>query len=197
MTPANSLSTDNTRADRTTRLNGMLSLVGTGDREAFAEFYDEVSAMVFGTAVRVLRDRDHAAEVTQEVMIEVWRTAPRFNPESGSAPSWVATMAHRRAVDRVRAVQAQRERDQHVLDRHHERGWDVVADEVELRDEHRRVADCLESLSPIQRDAVRRTYYDGLTYREAAEQADVALPTMKTRIRDALVGLSRCLGLSS
>lgn len=167
--------------------------VGRGDRTAFESLYEECSDMVYGTSLRVLRDPDHAAEVAQEVMVEIWRSAPRFDPHAGSARGWIATIAHRRAVDRVRSVQSQRARDQGVADRSHEASWDVVAEEVERREEHASVVECLKSLSEVQRDAVQRTYYQGQTYRQAAEQADVALPTMKSRIRDALMGLRRCL----
>ncbi len=180
-------------ADRTARLNALLTAVGSGDAESFSALYDELSPAVYGTALRVVRDADYAADVTQEVMVEVWRTAPSFDGNLGTAAAWVSTMAHRRAVDRVRSVQAQRNRDQEHLDRSNETPWDSVAETAETRSEREAVFDCMGTLTNAQRDAVAQTYYQGLSYREAAEQSNVGLPAMKSRIRDALIRLRQCL----
>ncbi|KSW21571.1 ECF RNA polymerase sigma factor SigK [Cellulomonas sp. B6] len=173
-----------------------LLLVAGGDREAFGLVYDALAPLVHGTALAVLRDPDHAAEVTQEVMVEVWRTAPRFEPARGSARAWAATLAHRRAVDRVRSVQAQRRRDQAVLDADAPRPYDEVAEEVEGNLEAARVRHCLGGLTDTQRTAVELAYYGGLSYREVAARLGAALPTVKSRIRDGLLRLRDCLGVS-
>lgn len=183
--------------DEPTTLEALLVRVGAGDETAFARVYDALSASVFGTCFAVLRDRDHAAEVLQEVMVEVWRTAARFEPDRGSARTWALTLAHRRAVDRVRAVQAQRTRDQRVLDEQVERPFDVVSEEVEDSMERARVRRCLEGLTPTQHEAVVLAYYGGRTYREVAEQLAAPLPTVKTRIRDGLLRLRDCLGVAA
>lgn len=181
------------RGDLSERLAELIAQVGSGDRTAFTHLYDELSPLVHGTSLRVLRDPDHAAEVTQEVMVEIWRQAPRFDRRHGSAKAWAATIAHRRAVDRVRSVQSQRERDERDATRTYEPPRDVVAEEAELRVERRRLLGCLETLSEVQRTAVVSAYYDGYTYREVAQRAEVALPTMKSRIRDGLIRLRQCL----
>ncbi|MDT0166791.1 ECF RNA polymerase sigma factor SigK, partial [Actinotalea sp. AC32] len=173
----------------------LLLAAAGGDEAAFARLYDLLAPAVHGTARAVLRDPDLSAEVTQEVMLEVWRTAARFEPRLGSARTWVVTLAHRRAVDRVRSVQAQRDRDQHVVDGDHHVPYDVVAEEVEETMERRRVRDCLGGLTTTQRDAVVLAYYGGRTYREVAAELDAALPTVKSRIRDGLLRLRDCLGV--
>ncbi|WP_447924445.1 ECF RNA polymerase sigma factor SigK [Georgenia muralis] len=183
------------RAERAERVDDLLTAVARGDQVAFAALYDETAPMVHGTALRVLHDPDQAAEVTQEVLLEVWRTAGRFDPERGSALAWVATMAHRRAVDRVRAVQAQRDRDHRASARDYDRPFDEVAETVVQRAERDRVLNCLGSLSDLQRDAVTRAYYGGRTYREVAEDVAASLPTVKSRIRDGLLRLRTCLGM--
>ncbi|WP_265522935.1 ECF RNA polymerase sigma factor SigK [Oerskovia flava] len=178
-------------------LDAALRACADGDPDAFAPVYDALSPAAYGTAVAVLRDPDHAAEVTQEVMIEVWQTAARFDPARGSARTWVVTLARRRAVDRVRAEQARRNRDQRDADRQAgERERDVVVEEVEQAFETAAVRNCLGSLTPTQRDAVLRAYYGGLTYREVAAELGAGLPTVKTRIRDGLIRLRDCLGVN-
>lgn len=183
--------------DEPATLEALLVRVGAGDEAAFAQVYDALSAGVFGTCVAVLRDRDHAAEVLQEVMVEVWRTAARFEPDRGSARTWALTLAHRRAVDRVRSVQAQRTRDQRAIDEQIERPFDMVSEEVEDSMERVRVRRCLDGLTPTQHEAVVLAYYGGRTYREVAEQLATPLPTVKTRIRDGLLRLRDCLGVAA
>lgn len=174
-----------------------LARVAAGDLDAFASLYDMLSPAVHGTALAVLRDPDHAAEVTQEVMVEIWRTAARWDTRRGSARAWATTMAHRRSVDRVRSVQAQRDRDQAALDADRPRAFDVVAEQAEEHLEAQRVRHCLGGLTDTQREAVVLAYYDGRTYREVAEHLEAPLPTVKSRIRDGLVRLRDCLGVAA
>ena len=176
-------------------LDRLLERAAGGDQLAFAHVYDALSSGVFGTCLSVLRDRDHAAEVTQEVMLELWRTAPRFDRARGSARTWALTLAHRRAVDRVRSVQAQRERDQRVMDTHTERPFDVVSEEVEGTMDRARVRQCLGGLTATQHEAVVLAYYGGRTYREVADHLATPVATIKTRIRDGLTRLRDCLGV--
>lgn len=184
-------------ADAPRSAEALLSDVAQGDDVAFAALYDALGRGVFGTCLGVLRDPDHAAEVAQEVWVEVWRTAARYDSARGSARTWALTLAHRRAVDRVRSVQAQRDRDQRVLDQSTEREHDVVVDEVESALEQVRVRDCLGSLTPTQKQAVVLAYYGGRTYREVADELAAPLPTVKTRIRDGLIRLRDCLGVAA
>ncbi|MDM7855084.1 ECF RNA polymerase sigma factor SigK [Cellulomonas alba] len=177
--------------------DALLRDVAAGDEAAFERLYDRLGAAVFGVCLRVLRDPDHAAEVAQEVWLDVWRTAPRFDAARGSARAWALTTAHRRAVDRVRAVQAQRDRDQRDLDAEPRRPFDEVADGVADELERARVRDCLGSLTATQREAVLLAYYGGRTYREVADELGAALPTVKSRIRDGLIRLRLCLGVTA
>lgn len=174
-----------------------LTRVADGDTDAFTELYDMLSPAVHGTALSVLRDPDHAAEVTQEVMVEIWRTAPRWDARRGTARAWATTMAHRRAIDRVRSVQAQRTRDQAAIDADRPRAFDVVSEQAESNLEAQRVRHCLGGLTDTQREAVVLAYYDGRTYREVAEDLEAPLPTVKSRIRDGLSRLRDCLGVAA
>jgi RNA polymerase sigma-70 factor, ECF subfamily len=174
----------------------LLARVAKGDRAAFAELFDRVGGQVHGLVRRVLRDPSQSEEVTQEVMLEIWRTAPRFDPARGSASAWMLTMAHRRAVDRVRSEQASRDRDDRVGTRDAVREFDVVSEEVERTLEHQEVRAALATLTDLQREAVELAYYGGYTYREVAELLDTPLGTVKTRLRDGLIRLRDTLGVS-
>lgn len=177
-------------------LDAALVACAAGSTETFAQVYDALSPAAYGTALGVLRDPDHAAEVMQDVMVELWQTASRFDPARASARTWVVTLARRRAVDRVRSEQARRQRDQRDVD---QAGagteYDVVAEHVESRLESALVRQCLGSLTDTQRDAVMRAYYGDRTYREVADDLGASLPTIKSRIRDGLIRLRNCLGV--
>lgn len=173
----------------------LLQRVARGDSRAFEQLYDEVANSVFGIVRRVLRDPAQSEEVTQEVLIEVWRSSTRFDPARGSASSWILTMAHRRAIDRVRSAQASHDRDQRSAQREHVGDFDVVAEQVESNLEQEQVRRCLKSLTDLQSESVRLAYYGGYTYREVSELLDVPLGTVKTRLRDGLIRLRDCLGV--
>lgn len=164
-----------------------------GDQDAFAAAYDALAGPVLGLVRRVLRDPAQAEEVAQDVLVEVWRTASRFDPAKGSAMTWVMTLAHRRAVDRVRAAQAAADRDVRIASRTSTAPYDEVAEQVETRLEHEAVRRCLEQLTELQRESLELAYYRGYTYVDVAALLNVPLGTVKTRMRDALIRLRDCL----
>jgi len=178
-------------------LQELMGQVARGDQDAFAQVYDAVSGPVLGLVRNVLRDPAQSEEVAQEVLVEVWRTASRFQAARGSAMNWVLTLAHRRAVDRVRSAQASaaREHKAALLDR--TPAFDEVTEQVETRLEREQVRRCMRTLSEIQRESVTLAYYRGLTYREVAELLAVPLGTIKTRLRDGLIRMRDCLGVTS
>jgi RNA polymerase sigma-70 factor (ECF subfamily) len=172
----------------------LLSRVARGDEAAFSALYDELAPRVFGLCRRVLRDPAQAEEVAQEALLEVWRTASRYDPAKGSAASWALTIAHRRAVDRVRSEQASTERERRLATE--EVPYDEVVEEATARLERQQVRRCLGSLTELQREAITLAYYQGYSYREVAERLDTGLPTVKTRMRDGLIRLRDCLGVA-
>ena len=169
-------------------LEEVLADAGRGDEAAFSEFYDLTSSMLYGIVLRVLRDPAMAEEVTQESYIELWRLAPRFDAAKGSAKSWASTVAHRRAVDRVRSEQARRNREEDD-GRKAAAPFDEVSEAVVDGVDRESVRRSLGALSPSQREAVTLSYFGGHTYREVAALLDVAEGTIKTRIRDGLIKL--------
>jgi RNA polymerase sigma-70 factor (ECF subfamily) len=176
--------------------DALLLRVAGGDEKAFPALYDLVAPAVHGVVLGVVRNPALAEEVTQEVLVEAWRTAPRFDPARGPARSWLLTIARRRAVDRVRSVQASMQRDAAAGARGVERDVDVVADTVETRLEQQQVRRCLDGLTAVQREAVSLAFYGGHTHREVAQLLGVPLGTVKTRLRDGLLRLRDCLGVA-
>jgi RNA polymerase sigma-70 factor (ECF subfamily) len=178
-------------------LDALLDRVARGDHEAFASLYDALAPAVFGLASRVLRQAEQAEEVSQEVMLEVWQRATSFDPGKGSAKTWVLTLTHRRAVDRVRSSQASVDRDRRAASASHETAHDSVSEAVERRLDTEALRQCFERLTMIQRESVSLAYYDGLTYTEVARALDTPVGTVKTRMRDGLIRLRDCLGVSA
>jgi len=180
--------------DKVTRL---LVETSRGDEAAFRELYDLVSGAVFGLVRRVLRDPAQSEEVTQDVLVEVWRLAARFDPEKGSGKTWIMMMAHRRAVDRVRSAQASTDRDFKYGVALHEPAHDAVSSEVETRFEQKQVRRALDELTDTQRSAIELAYYKGYTHTQVAESLGIPLGTAKTRVRDGLIHLRDAMGVTS
>lgn len=175
---------------------GLLTLVARGDELAFGRFYDTVITTVWAVVRHVVRDYAQSEEVAQEVMVEVWRTASRFDETRGSALSWVNTMAHRRAVDRVRAEQAATRRDQAVAEQPTPGSYDEVSEQVDVRFEQQRVRRCVKQLTQLQRESVLLAFYQGYSYPELSTLLGSPLGTIKTRMRDGLIRLRDCLGVA-
>ena len=170
-------------------LERLLAQVARGDEQAFADLYQRVAAAVFGLVSKVVRNPAQSEEVTQEVFVELWRTASRFDPARGTARSWILTCAHRRAVDRVRSAERAARRDDLAGRRDQGRPYDEVVEQVEAGLEREQVRRSLAALTELQREAVVLAYYGGYTHREIAELLGVPSGTVKTRLRDGLLRL--------
>jgi RNA polymerase sigma-70 factor (ECF subfamily) len=167
----------------------LLMQVAKGDEAAFERLYAAVATPMFQVIHRLLRNVAQSEEVTQEALIDLWRTASRYQPERGTALNWALTLARRRAVDRIRSVQARTNRDQRLAARSIERDFDQVVDVMISRWERDQVGRSLSLLTDVQRQSVMLAYYGGYTYAEVAEMLGVPLGTVKTRIRDGLIRL--------
>jgi len=181
-------------ADPNDPLGDLLRRAGRGDQSAFAQFYDALSPLVYGVVLQVVRDPSQAEEVAQEVFVELWRLAARFDGTKGNAKTWAATLAHRRAIDRVRSEQASRVRHDRDANQTIREERDVVAAQVESSFDQVRVRRALLQLSEMQREAVELAYFGGHTYREVAVLLNVAEGTVKSRIRDGMIRLRDELG---
>lgn len=178
-----------------TDLNGLLRRAARGDESAFADLYDATAPRLYGLVLRVVRDPAQAEEVTQEAFLEIWRTSSRFEPDRGSAISWMMTIAHRKAVDRVRSVEAGRARDVTYQHRNQVVDYDATAEAVTSSMEAARVRAALDQLTAVQREAVSLAYFGGYTHTEVASLLDLPVGTAKTRIRDGLIRLRDTMGV--
>jgi len=189
---------DGVDADASTLSNEeLLCRVATGDRDSFAALYDATAPRVFGLVKRLLRDHAQSEEVTQEIYLEIWQTATRYDPTKGGAMAWMMTMAHRRAVDRVRASQASRDRDVRIGIRDHAPAFDSVTENVEVLIESERVKAAMLRLTELQRQAVQLAYFGGYSHREVSAMLSVPIGTVKTRLRDGMIRLRDELGVAS
>lgn len=173
----------------------LMEQVALGDHAAFSALYDLIAPEVYGLILRVLRDPAQSEEVAQEALVTVWRDAPRYDRARGSVLTWALTIAHRRAVDRVRSSSAARAREELVGRRDLATTASPASDLAETRLDHAQVGRALAQLTDIQRAAIELAYYNGYTHRQIAQLLDLPLGTVKTRIRDALVRLRDELGV--
>jgi RNA polymerase sigma-70 factor, ECF subfamily len=180
----------------TADLDALLRRVAQRDVDAFASFYDHTRARVFGLVTRVLRDPGYSEETTQDVYLQVWQHATNYDPAAGSPLAWLMTLAHRRAVDRVRSEQAASQRESRYGAANVEPPADRVAEAVIHLDEKRQVTQCLDSLTDTQRECIELAYYQGLTYVQVSDRLAANLATIKSRMRDAIRGLRNCLGVT-
>lgn len=181
---------DTTEADE---LATLLVRGSRGDQTAFAELYDRTSSSLYGLILRVLRDPAQASEVTQDVYLEIWQQAARFDRAKGTARSWMFTIAHRRAVDRVRSAESAGARDLKYGAKMATEAPDV-SEEVVDNLEAQRVRRAMATLTDVQRDAIELAYFGGYTHTELAQMLKIPLGTAKTRIRDGLIRLRDALG---
>ena len=175
----------------------LLALVAGGDQRAFARLYDSMAPRVLGLVRRVLRDLAQSEEVAQEIFLEIWQSAAKFDQGKGSATTWIMTMTHRRAVDRVRSAQSSRDRDTKVGIRDFTPDYYNVAESVEVTIEHERVKVAMSRLTDLQRQAVTLAYYGGYSHTEVAEMLHIPVGTIKTRLRDGMIRLRDELGVAS
>lgn len=164
----------------------LLTSAGSKDEAAFRDLYTACSRRVFGQARRILLDPDISAEVTQEVFLLVWEQGDRYRPELGHPLTWLKTLTHRRAIDRLRSEVSRGARDEKWGRRNQSSAFDEVSEAVVGRDEASRVHAGMAVLSAVQREAITLAYFSHLTYAEVAVRLGIPVPTAKTRIRDGL-----------
>jgi RNA polymerase sigma-70 factor (ECF subfamily) len=175
-------------------LSASLRAVANGNREALRSIYDRTSAKLMGICLRILKDRDEAEDVLQEVYVSIWSRAGSFDSAKASPITWLATIARNRAIDKLRTRKSRGESV--ILDEAYE-----VADDAPdgfaaaaAKDEGRRIHHCLGTLEGKAQQVIRTAFFEGLSYPELAARAGVPLGTIKSWIRRSLLRLRECLG---
>lgn len=176
--------------------SALLRGVAAGDPDAFEQLYRQQGPILLAAIIRVVRNRSLAEEVLQDVFAEVWADCSRFDAAAGSGRGWLITICRRRAIDRVRSVQAQQNRDYtQGLKEAHASEPDVQHLALE-HVESARAATALRELPKDQATAIALAYYQELTHAEIAAHLNVPLGTVKTRIRDGMKRLRAHLGVA-
>lgn len=170
--------------------------VAQGDETAFAQLYDRLAPRVFGLVRHLVRDEAQSEEVTQEVFVEAWQHAARFDSSRASAATWLLTIAHRRAVDRIRSSQSSRQRDLKAGVEEFQASYDDVEQQAIFHDDSRRMFQAMQQLSQPQRDAIQLAYFGGYTHSEVAQRLQLPVGTVKTRIRDGMKKLRDLMGVA-
>lgn len=182
---------------RSRELERSLRAAACGDTIAFSRVYDLLAPVVWRLVVRVVRDPRLAEDVTQEVFVQLWRDAPKFDPERGSARSFALTLAHRRSVDAVRREQTRRDATARAIAEPPREDAPDAARSALSRLDRSRVLDALAALTAPQRRCIELAYFGGLTQSQIARQLDVPLGTVKTRVREGLLRLRDTLGVTA
>ena len=157
-----------------------------GDETALGDLYDRYAGFVHGLALRVLRDRGAAEDVTQDVFVAVWEHPHRFDASRGTLRGFLGTLTHRRAVDVVRREEARRRRETRTS--MEPRAHADLADAVLRGVVSERVHSAVALLPPAQREALELAYFHGRTYRQVADELGIPEGTAKSRLR---LGLQR------
>lgn len=175
----------------------LLEKVAGGDQAAFEQLFLRYQAQVYGVVVAVLRDQTQAQEVTQEVFLQLWQQASRFDATLSSTATWIKRLARTRAVDRVRRCESAGARDTRYTAASKAVDYDSVIERVLCRDEQASLRESVQRLPSLQRESIVLAYYAGLSTAQISEQLNVNLSTIKTRIRDGLKKLTADLQISS
>jgi RNA polymerase sigma-70 factor (ECF subfamily) len=169
----------------------LMAAIAGGDQQALAALYDRFSPMVFALCRRALRDPSAAEDLLEEIFVELWRRADRYDPARGGVATYLATLAHSRAIDRLRAM---RRTGQPIPE-----GLEPVAPPVDPAsglsgdEQRRRISAALSGLSDDQRAAIELAYYQDLSHSEIAQRLNKPLGTVKTHIRQGLIRLRDAL----
>lgn len=176
--------------------NELIVAIAAGEEAALGELYNRFGQVVYGLALRIVRDRTLAEDAVQEAFLSVWRAAGGFNERRGSARSWLLMIAHRRAVDAVRRNQRARVQDSNGAHHASQSGPSASAT-AELDAERRKVQTALAALSTGQRTLLELAYYGGYTQREIAARLGFSIGTVKGQTAEALRRLRELLLVAS
>jgi RNA polymerase sigma-70 factor (ECF subfamily) len=171
----------------------LVGRIARGDRAAFEQFYDAMAPLAFGLIRRILRERESAEEVLQEVFWQVWKDAGTYDPARGNPEAWLVTRARTRAIDKLRSIRRKETMFPTTLNEAIAEGDRAPEEPAAIAAEERRLVEgALRELPEAQRQVIEMAFFGGLTQQEIAVRTDTPLGTVKTRTR---LGLERLRGL--
>lgn len=177
----------------------MLKGIANGDRQSFRALHDRYDGLLFTTIQKVLNDREDSEEVLQEVMSSLWRKAHLYKRGRGRPVTWLASMARNRAIDRLRSKQRQSKLKSAYSEEIevNPRGSTGLSgpEAAARRDTCQVVRSAVMELTDVQREAIEKVYFEGLTQQEIADQLGEPLGTVKARIRRGLAKLRKTVDL--
>lgn len=164
--------------------DAVLEGIQKGDSAAMAVLYDRYARLVFSLALHILKDREAAEEVVQEVFVKVWRRSGDYAPEKGKLSAWIGGIAHHHAIDelRRRRIRPSATEDEDAAAEVVDTG-PVPFDRAVQSIEHQQIAEALQCIPPEQRQPIELAYFEGLTQQEIADELHEPLGTVKTRMR--------------
>jgi RNA polymerase sigma-70 factor, ECF subfamily len=177
----------------TNSLEALLAQVAMGNRSAFEALYRATANRLFGICLRVLTQRSEAEDALQDVFTVVWRKAAQFDPTRASAISWLAMIAHNKAIDRLRSMPAGVGRTSIELAHDVEDPGASPSQQAQTATDRAQLDNCLERLEPRRRSLIRAAFFDGLTSEELAAKIEAPLGSIKSWIRRGLMQLRECL----
>jgi RNA polymerase sigma-70 factor (ECF subfamily) len=170
-----------------------------GEEPAAALLYDRHGPALYAVAYRITGQKADAEEVVLEAFAQAWRDASRFEPARGSVAAWLTMISRSRALDQVRSRDRRERLNTSAALEDQSRSpamgsWDTdPAYQVEQTERQKRVAEALQALTQVQRQAIEMAYYDGLSQSEIAERLNEPLGTVKTRVRLGMMKLRDAL----
>ena len=171
--------------------SGLLKRVAAGDEAAVAACLDQFGGLVWSLARRLSPNEADAEDAVQEIFLEIWRFADRFDPSKASETTFVAMLARRRLIDRLRKHGRQPIEEAYEDHLEHAPSAEEVAG---LGTDVARVAAALEGMKPEQQEAIRMSAWLGMSHSAIAEEMDLPLGTVKSHIRRGLIALREDLG---
>ncbi len=190
-------------SDRSRELSQLLARTGLGDRAAFGRLYESTSGHLYAVVQRIQRDRALAEDLLQDIYVSVWKAAASFDAARSQPLTWLTHIARNRAIDSLRRAQAQ-PRTESLSAPDDDDIHPDPAEALESPDpgplellgqasDRRELTQCLERLTPPQRQSVALAFFDGLSHAEVAEHLRQPLGTVKSWVRRALMTLKSCL----
>ncbi|WP_246043124.1 sigma-70 family RNA polymerase sigma factor [Fodinibius saliphilus] len=176
----------------------LMKRIQSRDAYALEELYELYERLLFSMVLSIVKKREEAEDLLQEIFVKIWKKAESFDPERGNVYSWIVTVARNKAIDRIRSKGYKTQKKQSVSiheplfslegDKYDPMETTIFSDRAEL------VKKALDKIPEKQSEVIKIAYYRGMTQSEISDHLDIPLGTVKTRTRQGMIKLKRILG---